>query len=124
MSYNAYDYPGMLTDGILWFKDLSSPDPYGILPIVGGIMNLVNMMTSSNTGGHPAMRKFMKLMRILPIMMIPIYMTFPVAFNIYWIIFASVNLMLTNCFRVERFRKFIGLPNYLAGTKLEKQYGK
>ena len=49
MSYNAYDYPGMLTDGILWFKDLSSPDPYGILPIVGGIMNLVNMMTSSNT---------------------------------------------------------------------------
>jgi membrane protein insertase Oxa1/YidC/SpoIIIJ len=38
ISYNIDINPAILTDGILWFKDLSSPDPYGILPIASGII--------------------------------------------------------------------------------------
>lgn len=91
MAYNAHDYPGMLTDGILWFKDLSSPDPYGILPIICGLMSFINIVTSANMGSNPMFRKFMKGFRLLPLISIPIYMTFPVAFNIYWIIFACVQ---------------------------------
>ena len=35
-SYDFYLMPAILTDGFLWFKDLSQPDPYFILPVVTG----------------------------------------------------------------------------------------
>ena len=33
-SFNIEDFPEMLTGGFLWFKDLSVPDPYFIIPII------------------------------------------------------------------------------------------
>jgi membrane protein insertase Oxa1/YidC/SpoIIIJ len=36
-----------LTDGFLWFKDLSAPDPTGILPLISGLISLLNVMSSS-----------------------------------------------------------------------------
>ena len=36
-------HPEILTEGLFWFKDLSAPDPYGILPILGGTINLLNL---------------------------------------------------------------------------------
>ena len=35
---------GILTDGFLWFKDLSAPDPYGILPLIAGGVSVFNML--------------------------------------------------------------------------------
>ena len=51
LSYNYNINPAIMTDGMLWFKDLSSPDPTGILPIIGGIFSLMNMMSTSASGG-------------------------------------------------------------------------
>jgi len=51
----SYDYeinPAILTDGLLWFKDLSSPDPYGILPILGGVFSMLNVMSTNAGGGN------------------------------------------------------------------------
>jgi membrane protein insertase Oxa1/YidC/SpoIIIJ len=50
ISYNFNFNPAILTDGFLWFKDLSAPDPYGFLPIIAGLLSLLNML-SMNTGG-------------------------------------------------------------------------
>ena len=50
----SYDYeicPAILTDGMFWFKDLSAPDPYGVLPILGGLFSMLNIL-SSNAGGN------------------------------------------------------------------------
>lgn len=33
MAYNPEKFPGMETDGFLWFKNLADPDPYFILPV-------------------------------------------------------------------------------------------
>lgn len=33
-AFNIEDYPEMITGGFLWFKDLSVPDPYFILPLL------------------------------------------------------------------------------------------
>lgn len=33
VSYDIIKYPGMLTDGFLWFSNLAEPDPYFLLPI-------------------------------------------------------------------------------------------
>lgn len=45
----SYDYnimPEMLSEGFFWFVDLSSPDPLGILPCIGGAVNMLNMLNT------------------------------------------------------------------------------
>lgn len=87
LSYNFNIQPSILTDGVLWFKDLSSPDPTGILPVLGGGLLLLTMMSSSNnTNSNPMFRKISKYMKVMPLLTIPIWMTFPAAFNVYWIV--------------------------------------
>ena len=43
LSYNYNISPQMLTEGFFWFQDLSSPDPLCILPVLGGLINVLNM---------------------------------------------------------------------------------
>jgi len=47
-------------------------------------------------------------------------MTFPAAFNVYWLVSSSMQLLISNAFRIKRFREACGLPDYLPGTKLER----
>lgn len=63
------------------------------------------------------MRKYMLLM---PLISIPVQMTFPAAFNLYWMASSSVQLAILLAFRTDRFRMFMGVPDYLPGSKLEK----
>ena len=120
VSYNFDINPAILTDGILWFKDLSSPDPWGVLPVVGGMLSLLNVMSAGGANTNSNFRKFSKFMRVMPLISIPIWMTFPSAFNLYWMVNASTQLMIVNSIRSDRFRKMIGLKDYLPGTKLER----
>lgn len=48
LSYDVDINPAIMTDGILWFKDLSSPDPYCILPVIGGVLSYLNIVTSAS----------------------------------------------------------------------------
>jgi len=119
----AYDFtinPAILTGGMLWFKDLSSPDPTGILPLFGGLFSLLNIMSTNSGGGNNQFRKFSKLLRVLPLISIPIWMTFPSAFNIYWLVTSGFQLATLNAFRIEKFRHFLGIPTFLPGSKLER----
>jgi membrane protein insertase Oxa1/YidC/SpoIIIJ len=119
----SYDYqinPAILSDGFLWFKDLSSPDPTGILPIVGGVFSMLNVMSTNTAGANPKIRKFSKVFRVLPLISIPIWMTFPAAFNVYWIVFSGSQLVVLNAFRYSGFRLWMGIPRFLPGTKLER----
>lgn len=120
LAYNFNINPAILTDGMLWFKDLSSPDPYGILPIIAGGLSLLNIMTSSASRGNSSFRKISKYMKLMPLLTIPIWMTFPAAFNLYWIVSSFIQLITLNLFRFAKFRKAINLPDFLPGSKLEK----
>lgn len=110
MSQDFFQNPAILTDGILWFKDLSAPDPTGILPIIGGFISLLNVMSSSAAVQNQMFRNFSKFMRLMPFISIPIWMTFPAAFNIYWIVNSGFQLALVSVVRSERFRKYLGIP--------------
>ena len=46
LSYDCTINPAVLTDGFLWFSDLTSPDPYGILPILGASLTFMNLLNS------------------------------------------------------------------------------
>ena len=121
LSYNYDISPAMLTEGFLWFRDLSSPDPFSILPIAGGVLNLLNMLNTTTTNSNTVMRKMRRYIMIMPLISIPIQMTFPAAFNLYWMASSSVQLAILLAFRQDSFRRFLGVPDYLPGTKLEKQ---
>ena len=126
-AYN--DNPALTTDGLLWFKDLTSPDPTGIMPIVGSLITLLNLMTTSTSTSSPTARKMRRYLFILPLMSAPIWMTFPAvsvfklnfqAFNLYWIFTGLTQLTLINVFRSERMKNFMGVPDYLPDTELER----
>jgi len=42
----ALPVSSLATEGILWFKDLSKPDSYGVLPVLLAGTNLVNIEVS------------------------------------------------------------------------------
>ena len=120
LAFNYDIQPGMLTEGFFWFKDLSSPDPTGILPLLGGIVSLLNILTTSTMNTSSMMRKFRRYIYIFPFISVPIWMTFPSAFNLYWLTTSTVQLLSVNAFRSARFRNFCGIPEYLPGSKLER----
>ena len=78
LAYNYNMSPAMLTEGFAWFTDLSAPDPLGILPIVGGTVNILNMLNTQTTNSSTVMRKMRKYMVFVPLLTIPVWMTFPV----------------------------------------------
>lgn len=78
LSYNFEINPAILNEGLLWFKDLSSPDPTGLLPLAGGVISLLNFLTSRTNNSNATFRKMRKFIILLPILAVPIQMTFPV----------------------------------------------
>lgn len=110
MSFNYDQNPGILTEGFLWFRDLSSPDPMGVLPVVGAMITFLNILSTSTTNLNPTMRKLRRYMFVLPLMTIPVWMTFPAAFNLYWMSISSVQLIILNLFRNLKFREIMGIP--------------
>ena len=54
-SFNIDAESRMLTEGMLWFKDLSAPDPYGVLPVVGSFLIFLNIMMGSTSNISPMM---------------------------------------------------------------------
>ena len=78
LAYNYEINPAILNEGMLWFTDMSSPDPTGILPVLGGLVSLLNILTSTAASNSGFMRKIRRYVYVLPLISIPVWMTFPV----------------------------------------------
>jgi len=90
-----------MTDGMLWFKDLTAPDPTGIMPILGGVVTLLNIMTSSTSTTSVTARKMRKFFYFLPLISVPIWMTFPaVSINISLTFAIGFQSLLVNIWRL------------------------
>jgi membrane protein insertase Oxa1/YidC/SpoIIIJ len=77
LAFSHNDNPALTTDGLLWFKDLTAPDPTGVLPIVGSLITMLNIMTSSTSTTSATARKMRRYLFVLPMLSAPIWMTFP-----------------------------------------------
>ena len=99
-----------MTGGMLWFTDLASPDPTGILPVLAGTINLLNVMTTQVNSDSTFFRKMRQFMFIMPLVTVPVWMTFPAAFNIYWITTSSIQFLFINVIRSQAIRKRLGIP--------------
>jgi len=51
----------------------------------GGLVTLLNIISTQTTTATPTMRKVKKFLFLMPLISVPIWMTFPAAFNLYWL---------------------------------------
>ena len=93
---HAY-HAAMSTGGTLWFENLLIPDPYGALPCISAFLQIINMRLMAKrrpTTGPMAgqLESMSKFMMVMPIMFLPVQMSFPVALNLYFGILAAGQL--------------------------------
>lgn len=69
-------------DFILWINDLSSPDPYYVLPLIMG----VSMLIQQKLNPSPLDPIQQRVMMILPIMFTVFFAFFPAGLVLYWVV--------------------------------------
>lgn len=121
MSYSIDIYPGMTTDGFLWFKNLAEPDPYFILPILTACATFTTIHKSPSTGlnAGPSAAYF-KYFKYLVFLGIPITSTFPSAIVLNWFMMSIFQLTINTLVFTRTGMKLLGIPKYLPGSILEK----
>lgn len=57
-------FPGIQTQGLLWFKNLSTYDPYFIIPVMSAVFSFINISYSPKLNvSIPILRPVMQYMR-------------------------------------------------------------
>ena len=86
-------YHALSTEGFLHIQNLCAQDPYYALPVIVAILNCLNIKFMKNLRYvDPKMEQqnaTMSKLQYLPLISIPITVTFPAGFNLYMLIFAS-----------------------------------
>ena len=77
-------------DFALWLTDLSSPDPYFVLPLVLGALYFLQQKMTPTTGGDPVQQKTMLYM--MPTMMTAFMIFFPAGLGIYMVTNTALTL--------------------------------
>ena len=106
-------HQGLSQDGFLWFSNLAATDPFFLLPIFSaflGYMNIIELMkrTANQSGPNP-LEMFKPVLKILPLISIPINCTFPAALNLYFIMITLNNFLLIKAFNNERVKKYYNI---------------
>ena len=70
-------------DFALWLNDLSSPDPYYVMPILFGISMFVQQKLSGTVAMDPMQQRIMNMM---PVMLTVFFAFFPVGLVLYWFV--------------------------------------
>ena len=98
-------------------------DPYCILPIISATLSYYNISLNPNLSTSTTSSifgKYMRYMRFIPFLSLPIVLFFPAALNLYWAIMAATHLSVAIMIRSNVTRKMFGIPDYLPGTILER----
>ncbi|MDH5299762.1 MAG: membrane protein insertase YidC [Gammaproteobacteria bacterium] len=75
---------------ILWITDLSTKDPYFVLPILMGISMYIQQKLSDNPSMDPMHRK---IMQFLPIVFTLFFMLFPAGLVLYWVVNSVLSIL-------------------------------
>jgi YidC/Oxa1 family membrane protein insertase len=70
-------------DFMFWLDDLSSPDPYYVMPVLFGISMFVQQKLSGNVAMDPMQQR---VMNIMPVMLTVFFAFFPVGLVLYWLV--------------------------------------
>ena len=122
----AVPVESMKTGGILWFSDLTIPDPYYVLPV----MACLSFITIIELGGeagvtNPQTEKLKTFFRAISILLIPVTATLPTGLFMYWLTTSTVSMGQILLLKIPRVRKAMGIPDLIKHPPAEaKQEGK
>jgi YidC/Oxa1 family membrane protein insertase len=89
-----------------WIHDLSTPDPYYVLPVLVGLSQFVQQWMTPATGVDPAQQK---MMMVMPIVLIFVFIGSPSGALLYWFVGAVWRVL-----QMQITNKMIGPPNVRA----------
>lgn len=121
MAYGIEQFPGMETDGFLWFKNLSEPDPYFLLPLLLAFSTFISVHKSPNTAQLTGpIAKFAKYLKYFAFLSLPISSTFPAGIVLNWLIMSLFQLTCNALVYTKTGRKLLRIPEYLPGSLLDR----
>ena len=121
MAMNPDLFPNMMTQGLLWFKDLSQYDPLFILPLLSAVFSSMNIARSPLATGQASIggpfAKYVRFMRYFPFFGFPILMFFPAGMNLYWATVAGMHLLITLASNTAYFRQVFNIRQNIMQRK-------
>ncbi|KAG8140969.1 hypothetical protein E2320_003587, partial [Naja naja] len=103
--------PSMQTGGLWWFMDLTTPDPYYILPVMASVtMWIVTEIGMQAGPPNPNLDLMKKVFRVMPVVFLPFIISFPTAIFTYWLTSNLFSIMQILLFRLPAARAFFHIP--------------
>jgi YidC/Oxa1 family membrane protein insertase len=85
---HAESFPSFANGGLLWFTDLTGPDPYFVLPVLSASL-LIAAGEVSARNVDPSQRR---MMRFLPVAFTALIARFPAGLFVYWVTSNAITL--------------------------------
>eukprot|EP00042_Codosiga_hollandica_P052162 m.657643 g.657643 ORF g.657643 m.657643 type:complete len:339 (-) comp58437_c0_seq2:22-1038(-) len=104
----------LIHGGLLWFRDLTAPDPTWALPCTLGAINLINIEINGlwriSTTESTFQRFISNLLRTTSLLMIPVAAHAPAAMAWYWTVSSTFSLVQNVGLRYPGVRRVFGIP--------------
>ncbi|KAI4503676.1 hypothetical protein M0802_001079 [Mischocyttarus mexicanus] len=100
----------LTTGGLWWFTNLSTPDPYYILPFITAATLAVTIEVGTDAAGTAAMGSIKYVLRCMPIVTLPFAVQLPSAVLVYWAASNFYSLIQITILRTPYMRKTFNLP--------------
>ena len=111
------EFPQMLTEGFLWFSDLTASDPYFIFPFLTSLMIFMNLTKSTQISSN-YMIKTRSIMKFTPIFSLTGFCCMPMGFVLYIFTNSAFQAIFINCIQSKYMLKFTRDDEYINGSKL------
>jgi YidC/Oxa1 family membrane protein insertase len=110
--------PSLKGGGLSWFTDLTTPDPFYILPVLTGLTFLATVELNLQEGmeGNSMAGKMKTFSRGMAVMTVPFTMNFAKGIFCYWITSNLFSLVYGIVIRRPAVRKLFNLPALEAQT--------
>ncbi|KAI1722203.1 60Kd inner membrane protein domain-containing protein [Ditylenchus destructor] len=107
------NYPGFADGGALWFTDLTTADPYWLLPIISAITIHLVIRSGVDSGSMP--QDMPSTMRLAMLYGMPAIIFFagsqmPAGILVYWCTSNCISLSYAILFRMQAVRNILNLP--------------
>jgi YidC/Oxa1 family membrane protein insertase len=81
-------FPSFANGGLLWFTDLTRPDPYLVLPVLSASL----LIAAGEVSGKNVDPRQRRMMRFLPVAFTALIARFPAGLFVYWVTSNAVTL--------------------------------
>jgi len=100
--------------GLGWFTDLTVSDPIMLLPVLTATTFYLNIAMNAEGVDVNSMPPFMmKVLKLMPLFMVPAMVQFPAALNVYWLTHNLITVTQAQILKHKSVRDRLGIPDQI-----------